>query len=87
MRRIAKGELDAHSTQDAPASMRRIRRGGYRGLRTHMAGPSTCQWLAGDGPFSDADKCGRPTAPGKPYCQEHAERARLRLGDDGGGDQ
>lgn len=56
-------------------------------MRTHMAGPSTCQWLAGDGPFSDADKCGRPTAPGKPYCQEHAERARLRLGDDGGGDQ
>ena len=48
---------------------------------------ATCQWLHGDGPFTDADKCGRPNAPGKPYCQEHAERARLWLGDDDGGDQ
>lgn len=43
------------------------------------AGPSpfrTCQWIAKKvGPFTDADKCGRPTAPGRSYCAGHCARA------------
>lgn len=35
----------------------------------------TCQWLSGDGPFTDADKCGRRTIEGRSYCGEHCARA------------
>ena len=46
--------------------------------------PRSCQWLYGERPFTDADKCGAPTVPGQPYCAVHAARACLiRLeGDD-----
>lgn len=37
---------------------------------------STCQWIAKKhGPFSDVDKCGQPTAPGRSYCAGHCARA------------
>lgn len=40
--------------------------------------PRSCQWLHGDGPFRDSDKCGAPTATGKPYCPVHLARSILR---------
>lgn len=43
--------------------------------------PRRCQWLEGDGPFDEADKCGRPTAAGSAYCHVHLVRARLPLQD------
>ena len=39
--------------------------------------PLSCQWLYGEGPFADADKCGAPTLPGQPYCALHAARSIL----------
>jgi hypothetical protein len=37
---------------------------------------ATCQWITGDGPFSEADKCGAPVAePSAAYCSDHARRA------------
>ena len=44
--------------------------------------PRTCQWLYGERPFSDADKCGAPTVPGQPYCAVHAARACLIRAED-----
>ena len=38
--------------------------------------PARCQWLAGDGPFREADKCGAPTAAGAVYCRRHQALAR-----------
>ena len=38
--------------------------------------PKRCQWLDGDGPFRDADKCGRETVVGSAYCHTHLERSR-----------
>ena len=40
--------------------------------------PRSCQWLHGDGPVRDSDKCGAPTATGKPYCPVHLARSILR---------
>lgn len=39
--------------------------------------PESCQWLYGDGPFADADKCGAPTAAGQSYCRAHLARLFL----------
>ena len=44
--------------------------------------PRSCQWLYGERPFTDADKCGAPTAPGQPYCAVHAARACLVRAED-----
>ena len=35
----------------------------------------TCQWLYGDGPFTDADKCAKATVPGSSFCERHTEAA------------
>lgn len=43
--------------------------------------PRRCQWLDGDGPFDEADKCGHATVAGSAYCQAHLARARLPLQD------
>jgi GcrA cell cycle regulator len=45
----------------------------------------TCQWLRGDGPFTDADKCARPTSPGHSYCGTHCARVYVRPTDDAKG--
>lgn len=42
--------------------------------------PRRCQYLAGDGPFRDADKCGQPVQEGSPYCPAHHARCHLRRG-------
>lgn len=44
--------------------------------------PRSCQWLYGERPFTDADKCGAPTAAGQPYCAVHAARACLVRAED-----
>lgn len=43
--------------------------------------PETCQWLYGDGPFADADKCGAPAAAGQSYCLAHLPRLFLQAED------
>ena len=43
--------------------------------------PLRCQWLFGEGPFSDADKCGAPVAAGQSYCAHHRARAALVEGE------
>jgi hypothetical protein len=41
---------------------------------------TACQWVIGD-PRDGATKCGDPTAPGRPYCQHHTDRAYVQPGD------
>ncbi|WP_026986531.1 hypothetical protein [Fodinicurvata fenggangensis] len=49
-------------------------------LRPQSTGwrPRSCQYLAGNGPFTDADKCGAAVQEGSPYCAEHHTRCHLR---------
>jgi GcrA cell cycle regulator len=52
-----------------------------RRLAGALPAPKTCQWIdRDDGPFGDADKCGQPSAHGKPYCADHWRRAWRRVG-------
>jgi len=44
-----------------------------RGLPPKGPAPATCQWIDGD-PTAGADKCGAPSAAGKPFCPAHAAR-------------
>ena len=44
--------------------------------------PCRCQWLEGDGPFLDQDKCSRPTVAGTAYCGTHLKRSRVTGFDD-----
>ena len=46
------------------------------GPATHV---SPCQWLFGDGTFTDDDKCGKPAVPGRPYCAVHCARAYVPI--------
>ncbi len=48
--------------------------------------PVSCQWLYGDGPFADADKCGAPTLAGESYCRAHLPRLFLVPDSDGARD-
>lgn len=41
-----------------------------------------CCWPIGDPGSSSFQFCGKPALPGKPYCQEHANRAYLKKQDD-----
>ena len=38
--------------------------------------PRRCQWLDGERPFLEADKCGRPTVDKSSYCAAHRARSR-----------
>ncbi len=39
--------------------------------------PRRCQWLDGEPPFLDTDKCGRPTVDKTSYCAAHLARSRV----------
>ena len=41
-----------------------------------------CQWIHGE-PTADPDICGKPAAPGRPYCPEHCSRAYTHRARDG----
>ena len=45
--------------------------------------PATCQWLTGDGPFTEGDKCGAPCLDGSAYCTWHRALAYLAEPEDG----
>lgn len=45
------------------------------------AAPKRCQWIEGEGPFSDDDKCGAATVTDSAYCARHLARSRIAPAD------
>ena len=61
--------LDCTPTQTLP---------GQTGKKGAIFGIDCCCWPIGDPGSSSFQFCEQPALPGKPYCQEHANRAYVR---------
>ncbi len=51
-----------------------------RTVQLEDLGPNMCRWPHGDPGDPDFQFCGKPIVPGKPYCEEHCQRAYVQPG-------